>query len=87
MAGEALSNGVALISGGVGDIGLAIASELASRGAKIALADLKDPADAEPSIGAFLTDPANRQLTGATIVMDGGLSLITPAAGVLDADG
>jgi len=27
---------------------------------------------------AFLCDPANRQMTGAVIVQDGGLSLIPP---------
>jgi NAD(P)-dependent dehydrogenase (short-subunit alcohol dehydrogenase family) len=28
---------------------------------------------------AFLCDPENRQMTGTTILMDGGLSLVTPA--------
>ena len=28
---------------------------------------------------AFLCDPGNRQMTGTTLLMDGGLSLVTPA--------
>ena len=28
---------------------------------------------------AFLCDPENRHMTGATLLMDGGLSLVTPA--------
>lgn len=39
---------VAIISGGLGDIGRAIARELAAHGADIALCDLRPAADAEP---------------------------------------
>jgi NAD(P)-dependent dehydrogenase (short-subunit alcohol dehydrogenase family) len=42
-----LANQVALISGGLGDIGRAIALEIADRGADIALADVRDRADAD----------------------------------------
>src|SRR4051794_28075660 len=38
---------VAIISGGLGDIGRAIALALAKRGASIGLSDIRDPADAE----------------------------------------
>jgi glucose 1-dehydrogenase len=38
---------VALISGGLGDIGKAIAREFATRGAHVALADVRDESDAE----------------------------------------
>ncbi len=43
-----LRNQSAIISGGLGDIGRAIALELARRGASIALGDLAEPAGAEP---------------------------------------
>lgn len=42
-----LANHIAIISGGLGDIGRAIARELASQGADIALCDLLPNADAE----------------------------------------
>ena len=38
----------AIISGGLGDIGRAMALEFGSRGAAIALGDLHDPAEAGP---------------------------------------
>ncbi len=39
---------VAIISGGIGDIGSAIALELARRGADVALGDVREDAEAEP---------------------------------------
>lgn len=44
---ESLHNHVAVISGGLGDIGRAIAQELARRGAAIGLCDLQEPEGAE----------------------------------------
>jgi glucose 1-dehydrogenase len=43
-----LTGEVAAISGGLGDIGLAIAVELARRGADIAVCDVRDDAEADP---------------------------------------
>jgi glucose 1-dehydrogenase len=43
---KSLANQVAVISGGLGDIGRAIALELARRGADIAVSDVRDPRDA-----------------------------------------
>jgi NAD(P)-dependent dehydrogenase (short-subunit alcohol dehydrogenase family) len=43
---KSLTNQVALISGGLGDIGRAIALELARRGADIAIGDVRDPSAA-----------------------------------------
>lgn len=43
-----LAQQTALISGGLGDIGRAIARELAAQGADIALCDLRPPVDAAP---------------------------------------
>ncbi|MCC6422806.1 MAG: SDR family oxidoreductase [Phycisphaerales bacterium] len=43
-----LAGQVAIISGGLGDIGSAIAVELAGRGAAVALGDIKPAADARP---------------------------------------
>lgn len=45
---ESLDEQVAIISGGLGDIGRAIALELARRGADVALGDVLDEADAHP---------------------------------------
>src|SRR5690625_15412 len=45
-----LTNQIAIISGGLGDIGRAIAIELAKRGADIAIGDLHLPEEAEPFI-------------------------------------
>ncbi len=49
-----LENHIALISGGLGDIGRAIACELAAHGADIALCDLRPAADAEPALAELL---------------------------------
>ncbi|GMU21603.1 MAG: putative short chain dehydrogenase/reductase [Phycisphaerae bacterium] len=43
-----LNGQVAIISGGLGDIGRAIALELARQGAEVAVGDLLEPAQAEP---------------------------------------
>jgi NAD(P)-dependent dehydrogenase (short-subunit alcohol dehydrogenase family) len=45
---KSLANHVAVISGGLGDIGRAIALELARRGADVALGDIRPAGDAEP---------------------------------------
>jgi NAD(P)-dependent dehydrogenase (short-subunit alcohol dehydrogenase family) len=50
MMGAILEGQVAIISGGLGDIGRAIAIQLAARGADIAVGDIRQPADAEPLI-------------------------------------
>lgn len=47
-----LDGQTAIISGGIGDIGRAIARELARRGAHIALGDLRDPGE----VGAFVRE-------------------------------
>jgi NAD(P)-dependent dehydrogenase (short-subunit alcohol dehydrogenase family) len=46
-------NQVAVISGGLGDIGRAIALELAQRGADIAISDVRDPRDASDALSAI----------------------------------
>ena len=48
-ATRTLSNHVAVISGGLGDIGRAIAVELARRGADVAIGDVRDESAARPS--------------------------------------
>ncbi|HZO89021.1 MAG TPA: SDR family oxidoreductase [Chthonomonadaceae bacterium] len=48
--GETLQGQRAIISGGLGDIGRAIARELARRGADIALGDVLEPEKAEPML-------------------------------------
>ncbi|MCW8130581.1 MAG: SDR family oxidoreductase [Planctomycetota bacterium] len=48
----------AIISGGMGDIGRAIARELARQGAHVALGDLRDPAD----VGGFLRELESREV-------------------------
>jgi NAD(P)-dependent dehydrogenase (short-subunit alcohol dehydrogenase family) len=50
---ESLKGSVAIISGGLGDIGQAIARELARRGADIAVGDVRDAADAAPLLGTL----------------------------------
>lgn len=45
---KTLENQTAIISGALGDIGRAIALELASRGAAVALGDVRDAGDAQP---------------------------------------
>src|SRR5688500_167808 len=52
MSEPTLKNHVALISGGLGDIGRAIAADLARRGADVAIGDVRDPRDA----AAFLAE-------------------------------
>ena len=47
---QPLSNQIAIISGALGDIGLAIAMELAHRGASIALGDILPDSDATAAI-------------------------------------
>jgi glucose 1-dehydrogenase len=47
---QTLSGQIAIISGGLGDIGRAIAHELALRGADIALGDIRPPQDAEETL-------------------------------------
>ena len=53
MSGKTLHNQVAMISGGLGDIGRAIAMELARRGANVAIGDLRSADDALPTLGAL----------------------------------
>ncbi|MEA2734105.1 MAG: hypothetical protein QOE14_556 [Humisphaera sp.] len=48
-----LNNHVAIISGALGDIGRAIALELARRGAHVALGDVRPPGDASPMLEQF----------------------------------
>lgn len=48
-----MENRIALISGGLGDIGRAIAVHLAKQGMRIALADLPDEATASPQLEAL----------------------------------
>jgi NAD(P)-dependent dehydrogenase (short-subunit alcohol dehydrogenase family) len=48
-----LEGSVAIISGGLGDIGQAIARELARRGADVAVGDVRDAADAAPLLGTL----------------------------------
>ncbi len=48
-----LAGQVAVISGGLGDIGRAIALELATRGADVAIGDVRDPADAKDVLRAI----------------------------------
>jgi NAD(P)-dependent dehydrogenase (short-subunit alcohol dehydrogenase family) len=50
VTGKSLSKQVAVISGGLGDIGRAIALELAQRGADIAISDVRDPHDASDTL-------------------------------------
>jgi len=45
-----MMNKVALISGGLGDIGAAIAVMLGKHGVRVALSDLADPTDAQPQL-------------------------------------
>ena len=52
-SGKSLANQVAVISGGLGDIGRAIAMEMARRGADIAISDVRDPSDASDALGAI----------------------------------
>jgi NAD(P)-dependent dehydrogenase (short-subunit alcohol dehydrogenase family) len=47
---KTLANQVAVISGGLGDIGRAIALELARRGTDIAISDVRDPRDASATL-------------------------------------
>jgi glucose 1-dehydrogenase len=53
VSAKSLTNQVAVISGGLGDIGRAIAIELARRGADIALGDVLDPRDAGDALSAI----------------------------------
>jgi glucose 1-dehydrogenase len=50
-----LKNQIALISGGLGDIGRAIAHELASCGADIAIGDIKEEHEAAPFVASLQT--------------------------------
>jgi NAD(P)-dependent dehydrogenase (short-subunit alcohol dehydrogenase family) len=50
VSGKSLSKQVAVISGGLGDIGRAIALELARRGADIAICDVRDARDAADTL-------------------------------------
>ena len=50
---RSLSGQVAIISGGLGDIGRAIAAELARRGADVAIGDVRPPADATATLAAL----------------------------------
>ena len=60
-----LEGKVALVSGGLGDIGRAIAVALTERGAKVALCDIREPSDAErealinPAIRTNIVDVRN----------------------------
>lgn len=53
MMSDELKGQVAIISGGLGDIGRAIATELASRGADVAIGDLREPGEAEGVLAAL----------------------------------
>src|SRR5262245_2364393 len=44
---QTLANHVAIISGGIGDIGSAIARALAARGASVGISDIRPPAEAQ----------------------------------------
>jgi len=50
---KTLVDQVAIISGGIGDIGRAIAIELARRGAHVALGDLREPDEAQKTLEAL----------------------------------
>jgi NAD(P)-dependent dehydrogenase (short-subunit alcohol dehydrogenase family) len=57
---KSLHNQVAIISGGLGDIGRAIALELASRGADIAVGDIREEVEAEPFLKSLRDEHAIR---------------------------
>jgi NAD(P)-dependent dehydrogenase (short-subunit alcohol dehydrogenase family) len=53
VSAKSLAKHVAVISGGLGDIGGAIAMELAQRGADIAIGDVRDPREASETLSAI----------------------------------
>ena len=59
-----LKNHIAIISGGLGDIGRSIALELGRRGASIGVSDIREARDAEPLLKALR---ANRKSSTSRI--------------------
>ena len=92
-----LKNQIALISGGLGDIGRAIAKELASCGADIAIGDIKEEQEAAPFVASLrelgskvvytkvdVSDPISVDDWISTIAHDLGVpTLIIPNAAVV----
>ena len=95
MGEETPAGKVAMITGGQGDIGAAVAAELASRGARIALVDLSpgfgfDPARSRELPAATtchradVTDLGDMQAAAAAIVAaHGSIDILVNSAGIV----